>query len=831
MVWRVSSLTGRRSNRLTAMVALTILSCAVFAPAAAALEPVVPTPTATFTLTDPGPGVAFGTALDWASDSAAAVTSRLGGRPPVLFSHSMTFPLEKTDRLYVDQFFAQVKAQGGAAMLTLTPQGGLSDDSTAITDLASALQEEQLRFGVPTLLDIAPEMNAPWHPWGQHPVAYVQAFRAIAKAVRTAAPAIKIAWEPAQGNGYPFRPSVAVHNDGNLQGLDTDQNATLDGSDDPYAPYFPGNDVVDWVGLSVSAGSFDDQVSANTVPAPGTFATDLSGSGSADGVDFYSTYARRAGKPMLVETAARYVPTSAGASESAVKRNWWLQAVGRSTSERFPALHLVIWQERFAGNGDGVDLRITATPGLASTLGADLAAQGVTLGVAVASPVGEVGAVGTTPRVGPVLRGWAAWLIVAAVALLAVALMVTGFSGRSARWAYQESGPRDLRVDLLRGVAIVFVVINHLELSSLYQILSEEAVGVVSGAELFVLLSGAVIGLVYRPRLERDGLFEVTTKILARSWKLYYTALIVVLVIFLCSRIPRIDASALTTFTDQGTGGAGSAAAGRVYDLYTNAGQLFAYPVPGSAIADVLLLRFGPWQFNVMGLYVVLLLITPALLWAMSRRLVPVVLALSWALYIFNAIHPVRVLPAQFEDSFPLLTWQVLFISGLTAGYYREAIVAWFRRRWSTVVLVIVICLCLGFLFIAWNNPYQANRYDVRLGIIPGGSFQEIYRRGFGRTYLEFGRLINVFVLVVTAYALLTAFWKPIYWAVGRFLVPLGQATLYVFIVHVFVILLLRNVAVLDTGNLWWDTVTDTAVLAALWWMVRRKFLYRMIPR
>jgi fucose 4-O-acetylase-like acetyltransferase len=65
----------------------------------------------------------------------------------------------------------------------------------------------------------------------------------------------------------------------------------------------------------------------------------------------------------------------------------------------------------------------------------------------------------------------------------------------------------------------------------------------------------------------------------------------------------------------------------------------------------------------------------------------------------------------------------------------------------------------------------------------------------------------------------------------GRFLVPLGQATLFVFIVHAFVIMVVRNVAVLDPGKLWWDAVTDTAVLATLWWIVRRRFLYRMILR
>lgn len=79
-----------------------------------------------------------------------------------------------------------------------------------------------------------------------------------------------------------------------------------------------------------------------------------------------------------------------------------------------------------------------------------------------------------------------------------------------------------------RGVAIVFVVVNHVGLTSLFQMLTQEAVGVVSGAELFVLLSGAVLGMVYGPRA-KGGLGTVVDRTAARAWKLYVTALVVVL--------------------------------------------------------------------------------------------------------------------------------------------------------------------------------------------------------------------------------------------------------------------------------------------------------------
>ena len=47
--------------------------------------------------------------------------------------------------------------------------------------------------------------------------------------------------------------------------------------------------------------------------------------------------------------------------------------------------------------------------------------------------------------------------------------------------------------------------------------------------------------------------------------------------------------------------------------------SLLQFPVPPQVLPAILLLQFGPWQFNVMGLYVVLLLASPLILAALNR--------------------------------------------------------------------------------------------------------------------------------------------------------------------------------------------------------------------
>lgn len=448
----------------------------------------------------------------------------------------------------------------------------------------------------------------------------------------------------------------------------------------------------------------------------------------------------------------------------------------------------------------------------------------VALVVAVALTV--LGLVGWTPSFaagdGTVLRGRSAWTVVAVVGVLTVALVVGGLVGPRG-WRHPDADGRDERIDLVRGLAIVFVVLNHINVPSLFQLLTQEAVGPVSGAELFVALSGVVLGMVYRRRLETIDLVGAAGALWQRAFKLYRTALLVVLVIFLATLLPGVDGRVVTTFVDQSTG--------QVYGLYPNIGHLLDYPVPGWVLRDVLLLRLGPYQFNIMGLYVVLLAVSPLLVAALRRRLVAVLLLVSWSLYLLNGRAELSLLHAQFETPFPLLTWQLLFVHGLAAGWYRRALLRRAGTSWGRVVVVLAVLGCVAMAVLSWSNPYLSNGWDVRLALMGDQRFLDLYRDWFLRPTLGAGRVLAVALLLVTAYALLTAYWRPLRRAVGWFLVPLGQATLYVFVLHVFFALVFANVPGLDRGNVLLDTVAQGVVLVLLWQMVRRRFLFSVIPR
>src|SRR5262245_35212005 len=88
-------------------------------------------------------------------------------------------------------------------------------------------------------------------------------------------------------------------------------------------------------------------------------------------------------------------------------------------------------------------------------------------------------------------------------------------------WHY-EGGKRDLRLDLLRGFAVIAMIADHIggERSWLYTITGGDAF-FVSAAEVFVFISGLLMGLIYAGVIAREGLGAALMKSLHRAWTLY----------------------------------------------------------------------------------------------------------------------------------------------------------------------------------------------------------------------------------------------------------------------------------------------------------------------
>jgi hypothetical protein len=81
----------------------------------------------------------FGINLDWANDSVAEVSERLGATPSVWVQFA-SFPLDPGQRANMDAFVEHVAAVRGIALLTLEPHAGL--------EMVTAEAAEELAIGL-----------------------------------------------------------------------------------------------------------------------------------------------------------------------------------------------------------------------------------------------------------------------------------------------------------------------------------------------------------------------------------------------------------------------------------------------------------------------------------------------------------------------------------------------------------------------------------------------------------------------------------------------------------------------------------------------------------
>ena len=330
-------------------------------------------------------GTLLGVELDWATDSARAYGDRLGVTPGV-WGVTADFPLHEGAAAAVDDVVRQAAETKASVLLTLRPSAGLGAVTQVVADDLSTRLTAWNQVGVGILVQYAPEMNGTWVPWGGDPTAYLNSFAMVADAVHRA-PGAGTVWAPSYGGGYPFpgggfpvAPGTAA-----FAAVDTDHDGMLTGSDDPYAPYWPGDSKVDWVALGLRHWGNEYPWGENEVPEPGRFAALLTGTyqgtlGDQTAVpDFYGLYAEGRAKPLAVPgTGAYYRHGAGGASPVDVKSAWWRQVLDPSATARFPRLGLVQWQETSAPAGDVagvVDWRVTTEPAVAVAFRAGLPAQ------------------------------------------------------------------------------------------------------------------------------------------------------------------------------------------------------------------------------------------------------------------------------------------------------------------------------------------------------------------------------------------------------------------------------------------------------------------------
>jgi len=332
------------------------------------------------------------------------------------------------------------------------------------------------------------------------------------------------------------------------------------------------------------------------------------------------------------------------------------------------------------------------------------------------------------------------------------------------------AGKRDLRIDLLRGAAIVAMIVDHVggDGSWLYPLTGGNRF-FVSAAEGFIFLSGLTAGIVYMGVAAREGLGSAIWKLLRRAAVLYLWT--VGLTLILPALANRLDIGWDDPF--QGIS-------------------------PADFAVSVLTLHRTYHLLDVLLLYVLLFSCGCVALALIAEGRTPVVLAFSWGVWATWQIWPQYAdLPWNIVgmDVFQFAAWQALFFTGIAIGAHRREIAQQLARVPLTAYLV------AGGAGLAAAIGFYQHELQALVLIAPRANAQMLADHLFSKSDLRIGRLIVFACLAAFSFSLVTLGWQRVERLTGWLLLPLGQNSLTTYALHVGVVAGLTKLGTIAFGD------------------------------
>lgn len=394
--------------------------------------------------------------------------------------------------------------------------------------------------------------------------------------------------------------------------------------------------------------------------------------------------------------------------------------------------------------------------------------------------------------------------------------------------AENTAASRIATFDLMRGYFLIVILVDHLlRHPSIFDPLTGRGLLWVSAAEGFFFISGLLIGLIRRRSLEKKGFGATAKAIWARAGKLYLASIILTL-----------------TFTLVG------------YLLYYQFGfregtaeglkfGLVRFENPLDLIRLTLNFTYVYGWADFLVYYTLFLLLAPLALVALKLRLWWLLVAGLLALWMYKSQF---VVPRYF----PHVVWSVYFFLGVVFGYhYHNAHQGWLKIRPRVrrgvrygVVAAAVITLIASFMFVFGISGYGKVRPQLSGPLEAVGALgpvdYAVWRAGEIKSSFEYerytgdgrGGLLRLplfFLWFAALFVFVRRFEGVLLDKLGWLLVPLGQNSLYVYILQSVVVFVIPLFAI--KGGFFVNTLINIAALALVWYAVKKRFLFRIIPR
>jgi hypothetical protein len=331
---------------------------------------------------------------------------------------------------------------------------------------------------------------------------------------------------------------------------------------------------------------------------------------------------------------------------------------------------------------------------------------------------------------------------------------------------------RDLRLDLLRGIANWAIFLNHMP-NNVVNWITTRNYGFSDAADLFVFRSGYTAALVYAKMMLDRGFVVSATRLFKRVWQLY-VAHIVLFVMYI-------------------------AAIAFVAQRFNNSDIIHEFNVAGlvsnpiETLTQGLVLKLKPVNLDVLPLYIVLMALLPPVLWLMLRRPDWVMIG-SLVLYI-AARELGWNLPSYPAGVwyFNPLAWQLLFVFGAwcALGGVRGRRAAIFQ---SPIMLYLAIFYLLFALAITMGR-----RFPDFGNLLPVWLFDAFPN---DKTNLPPHRFLHFVAIAFLITRFMPKDWPGLQWKIFAPVIKCGQQSLAVFCVGTFLSFIGYFALLLNSGSL-----------------------------
>lgn len=359
---------------------------------------------------------------------------------------------------------------------------------------------------------------------------------------------------------------------------------------------------------------------------------------------------------------------------------------------------------------------------------------------------------------------------------------------------YITPSGRDLRIDLMRGYFILIMIVDHIAGFSPFYYITGGAKFYTTGAEGFILISGLMIGMVYKPLMQKLGLRAGVIKALKRTVTLYLVSVAITLV---------------TVFFAE--------------HLHLGWSKGISMGRPLEWISQVFLLNQKYSYVDIIALYALFFCLVPLALYLLYHNKTGWLLAITWGVYTAYQIFPQALaFPRTMFINFT--GGQVIFFTGMVMGYHRDRIPFLIRpvkTRWMAVCGVVFALLVLLFAYIQLPNLLPVELFSE-------DALRILRKVVFLKQTMGIGRLVASAAVFGFMFFAITRWWDLIKAKLGWLLLPFGQKALYAYTVHLGAIILgsvmVKTVGIRPAPQLLSMTLQALGV-ALVWFLTHRQVL------